>query len=90
MTVLSPDISPAVTVVRAQQIVDRWRHAADGGDFAGALSRAMAEAGDDFTAMDNHRLAVQRVAEAIHAGVGNGFHDQKPLLAIAEAAFQES
>ena len=91
MIVLSPDISPEVTVlVRAQQVVDRWRHAAHGGDFAGALTRAMAEPGDDFMAMDNHRLAVQRVAEAIHAGVGHGFHDQEPLLAIAQAAFQES
>jgi len=84
----SSPISPEVTVVvRAQQIVDRWQHARHDG-FADDLAVALAEPWDEFMAIDNHRLAVQRVAEAIHAGIGHGFHDQEPLLAIARETFR--
>ena len=83
-------ISPEVTVlVRAQQLVDRWRRSGHDDGFAYDLALALAEPWDDFMTIDNHRLAVQRVAEAIHAGVGHGFHDQKPLLIIARETFRE-
>lgn len=89
MVTNSPDISPEVTVlVRAQQIVDRWRHAADGGDFPLFLTASLAQTWDDFMALDNHRQAVREVAEAIHAGQGHGFHDREPLLTLAREVFQ--
>ena len=85
-----PEISPEVTVVvRAQQIVDRWRRASNGGDFTGFLAGALAAPWDEFMALDNHRQAVREVAEAIHAGQGHGFHDQEPLIDLAHEVFQE-
>ena len=78
------DVSPETTVlVRAQQIVNRSRASSKGIPFAAALDKELASPWDGFMEEDHHRMAVRRVAEAIHAGHGNGFSDRDELFEIA-------
>ena len=91
MANLSPDISPeATTVIRAQQIVDRWRRSSDRSSFEIALRVALIQPWDDFMNLNHHRQAVRRVAEAIYGGKGHAFYDREPLLKIARRVIHDT
>jgi hypothetical protein len=82
MRLVAPDVDLEVTiVVRAHQIVERWRQLRYPRSFEDVLQRSLNQWSDPFTTADV-KLAIQRVAEAIRDGKGHAFRNRDPLLVI--------
>jgi len=83
MISVPPEIDPEQTiVVRAQQIVSRWRQLRPPRPFEDVLQRSLDMPWDPFLTPDV-KLAIRRVAEAIRDGRGHAVHNRIPLRSIA-------
>ena len=77
------EISPEITIIiRAQQLVDRWRGAKRRDRFETALARALEPPWDPLFTHAACRISFTRVADAIQHGEGHAFNNREPLLAI--------
>jgi hypothetical protein len=84
------EISRETTIViRAQQIVNRWRKLRSQHPFEQFLNRALLGSDDPFMEQDHHRLAIRRVAHAIWRGAGQAFSNREPLLKIARDTIKD-
>ena len=71
-------------LVGAQQAVDTWFQADNGGPFSRAVTRAIERQWPDIATDDPRRVTFLRVAEAIRVGRGHAFADPAPLIRIIQ------
>ena len=84
------EISRETTIiVRAQQIVNRWRDLRSHHPLEQFVSQTLLRSDDPFIEQDHHRLAIRRVADAIWRGVGHAFSNRDPLLKIARDTIKD-